>query len=106
MNRRNFIQSVGATIAALLPGTIDKRGTPVVQCNQDEPWRVDAVAYPIKAHDGQIRTTCDYKPGDAIRIVFDGQAKYYRIVSVATEIIGEIRIGLASPRLWLPLIRG
>ena len=105
MNRRKFIQSIGTLFAALLASAIDKRGTPVVQCNQDDPWRIGGIAYPINAHDGQIRTICDFKTGQAMQIVFDGKSAYHEIVSVATDFIGEINIGLAPLGSWMPLIR-
>ncbi len=102
--RLNRLEFIKLTIAALLSGTIDKRGTPVVQCSQvPVPWRVKALAVPINGYDGSINCECDYPIGSVIQINAWGHPEYYSVNRVG--IIGrEVNVGVSLIGSWLPLI--
>lgn len=104
MNRRNFIQSVIAAIAALVAPAIDKYIPDVVQCEQppDAPWRPRWLAVPQKPHTGWPPP--HFRANDLITIAMDGERAQYQITSVR-EIDGEVSVGLAPLKMWMPLIR-
>ncbi len=103
MNRRNFIQSVGAAIAALVASAIDKYIPDVVQCSQvpDTRWRLRRLAVPQKPYTGWPPP--HFRTNDLITITMDGESAQYQITSVH-EIDGEVLVGLAPLKMWLPLI--